>query len=75
MRHEGCGTVPFGEMNWKQRFRELVIAGGLAGTSAGCAGQTATQPLFRNDGGSVGGGEDAGPEGFCCNAASDPCCE
>jgi hypothetical protein len=48
-------------MNWKQRFREMLIAGGVAGAYLGCS---------QAGSGSPGGGG----LNFCCNANGDPCC-
>jgi hypothetical protein len=54
-------------MNWEQRLREMVLAGGALAAAA-CSG-----------GGPNAGPSDASPDVFesgfpCCNANSDPCC-
>jgi len=68
-------------MSWEQRLRDLVLAGGAAGTLAavGCAGGSIAGSV---DGSSPGGdsgadanlGPDAGYYNACCNANADPCC-
>jgi hypothetical protein len=71
-------------MNWEQRLREMILAGGAVAATA-CAGSSAvTSSDASSDvasGGSSSGGSSGGSSSggfgdadFCCNASSDPCC-
>ncbi len=76
-------------MNWEERLREMILAGGAL-AAAGCGGPTAaqadasanTRPNERFTSGDDGSSNDApftgGPNnnaaGGCCNGDPDPCC-
>jgi hypothetical protein len=71
-------------MNWEQRLREMILAGGALAVAA--CGDNAASISEAGTGSEAGAGSDAGsgtdssdgsafvPGFFCCNANSDPCC-
>jgi hypothetical protein len=74
------------KMNWEQRLREMILAGGALAAAA-CGDSAATVSEAGTTGAEGGAGSDVGatPDasdrdtgvftgGFCCNANGDPCC-